>query len=35
MTIQEAERIVSRARWKPTEAPAEPERIRPPLKPEW
>jgi hypothetical protein len=35
MTIQEAERIVSRPRWKPTAPPTEPERTRPPLKPEW
>lgn len=35
MTIQEAERIASQPGWKPTAPPPEPERIRPPLKPEW
>jgi hypothetical protein len=35
MTIQEAERIVSQPGWKPASPPAEPERIRPALKPEW
>lgn len=35
MTIHEAERIVSQPGWKPTVTPAVPERIRPPLKPEW
>ena len=35
MTIEEAERIVSQPGWKPTPAPAESERIRPPLRPEW
>jgi hypothetical protein len=35
MTIQEAERIVAPPGWKPTVPPAKPERIRPPLKPEW
>ena len=33
MTIQEAERIVSQPGWKP--GPPPPERVRPPLKPEW
>jgi hypothetical protein len=35
MTIQEAERIVAQPGWKPTDPPAKPDRIRPPLKPEW
>jgi hypothetical protein len=35
MTIQEAERIVSQPGWKPSIQPSEPERVRPPLKPEW
>jgi hypothetical protein len=35
MTIQEAERIVSQPGWKPTAPSNEPERLRPPLKPEW
>ena len=35
MTIQEGERIVHRPGWKPTAQQAKPERIRPPLKPEW
>ena len=35
MTMQEAERIVLQPGWKPTAPPAKPERIRPPLKPEW
>jgi hypothetical protein len=35
MTIQEAERIVAQPGWKPTDPPVKPDRIRPPLKPEW
>jgi hypothetical protein len=35
MTLEEAERIVSLPGWKPVAAPAQPERIRPPLKAEW
>ena len=35
MTPEEAERFVSQPGWTPTIPPAKPERIRPPLKPEW
>ena len=35
MTTEEAERIVSQPGWKPSPRPPKPERIRPPLKPEW
>ena len=35
MTPREAERIVSKPGWKPSPRPPKPERIRPPLKPEW
>jgi len=35
MTIEEAERIVLQPGGKPTVQPAEPERIRPPLRLEW
>jgi hypothetical protein len=35
MTIEEAERIASQPGWKPTAQPSKPERLRPPIKPEW
>jgi hypothetical protein len=35
VTIEEAERIASQPGWKPTALPSTPERIRPPIKPEW